>query len=66
MTEAACLAATDPDCVQLLALKLERKRVDLDDHTQGFCAVVSIESHADVSEGRDLSTFEVPAVFAYG
>lgn len=43
-TEATCLAVTDPLCLQLLSKKLEFEKVDLEDHRQAFCAIVSIGS----------------------
>jgi hypothetical protein len=65
-TEAACLAATDPECLQKLIKRLNDKRVSLDDHKQGFCAVVSISSKEQKSNrGADPATFEVETLSVY-
>jgi hypothetical protein len=43
-TEATCLAVTDPGCLGRFDHRLKFDGIDLDDHRQAFCAVVSVRS----------------------
>jgi hypothetical protein len=65
-TEASCLAATDPTCPDNVALIIE-------DHRQGFCAVVSIAAKSrkpgpeiDAALAADLESFRVEDITIYG
>jgi len=61
-TEAACLAATNPECLRVLNERLLFEKVDLDDHKKAFCAFVSIHS----SKLRtNKETFKVENVILY-
>jgi hypothetical protein len=65
-TEATCLAATDPDCLRKLIKCLNDENVNLDDHRQGFCAVVSISTkEQDSRYGADPSTLKVETLSVY-
>jgi hypothetical protein len=65
-TEAACLAATDPSCVEKLGAALQAERVNLDDHTQAFCAVVSISAKERKARlGGDPAQFRVEGIRTY-
>lgn len=64
-TEASCLAATDSACLHKLKNGLEEENLDLDNHRDAFCAVVSIAAETgergkpDARLGPDASTFRV-------
>lgn len=70
-TEATCLAATDPDCLQILSESLRAEGVDLEDHKQAFCAVVSVcacrgdKGEREQSLGPDKESFRVEDVSIY-
>jgi hypothetical protein len=46
-TEAACHAATNPECINRLVDELDNKGINLEDHRQSFCAIVSAKSYKD-------------------
>jgi hypothetical protein len=74
-TEACCLAATDPECLQKLSKRFEEEHIDLDNHKHAFCAVVSIctmkkknkdgSLKLDPSLGPDKETFRVEGLSVY-
>ncbi len=65
-TEAACLAVTDPHLLQILANKLQIEDIDLEDHKQAFCAVVSIGAHMEnPTLGVKKDTFRVSDISTY-
>ncbi len=43
-TEASCLAVTDPQCLKKFRDGLKHKEIDLDNHKQAFCAIVSVKA----------------------
>lgn len=61
-TEATCLAVTNPDCLRRLSERLQFERIDLDDHRQAFCAIVSVRSS---QLKTDKSSFQVLDVIRY-
>jgi hypothetical protein len=65
-TEAACLATTDPECQAKLAAALAQRGVNLDEHRQAFCAVVSVRAK-DMSAhlGADKKRFCVEDIRVY-
>jgi hypothetical protein len=65
-TEAACLAATAPSCVEKLVAALRAEKVDPDDHTKAFCAVVSVcAKERKAKLGADPNEFRVEGLRAY-
>jgi len=65
-SEAACLAATDLECLNKLIKSLRDMGIDPDDHRQAFCAIVSVGSKERKSHlGADRSQFRVEDVVAY-
>lgn len=60
-TQAACMAATDPDHIRRIKSLLQRHKVDLDDHKQAFWAVAHMAQGGE-SENReaDLRSLDVP------
>jgi hypothetical protein len=54
-TEAACLAVTDPQCLQKLSDDLKHLGADLEDPGQAFCAVVSVQAAKNRKGDRDSS-----------
>ncbi len=70
-TEACCLAVTNPECIQKLSQELMRNSIDLDNHMQAFCAVVSISGEKDGADPdlwsgpADINTFRVEDVKEY-
>ena len=66
-TMAACLAVTDPQISQQLHDALGERDVDLQNHHDAWCAVVSIAAHKrGYPHGVDAESFEVVEVFRYG
>ena len=62
-TEASCLAATDPVCLQRLSRELQLANIDLNNHRTAFCAVVSVRAeNGDRRLGPDKQTFKVETV----
>jgi hypothetical protein len=61
-TAATCLAVTAPECLSLLNQRLNLQGINLNNHKQAFCAVVSICAEDRV---MDLSSFAVHDIFAY-
>lgn len=59
-TEAACLAVTDPKCLEVLLDRLRDEKINVEDHTEAFCAVVSIGTYPDEPHrGADKDSFRV-------
>ncbi len=61
-TEATCLAVTDPACLNRFDQRLKFDGIDLDDHRQAFCAVVSVVS---CGLRTDKGQFRVQEVVRY-
>lgn len=65
-TEACCLSVTDPECVAKLHKELKKNGMNLDNHKQAFCTVVSIcARNKDSRLGPDKSTFKVEDFMQY-
>jgi len=65
-TEATSLAATDPQCLEKLLKRLEEERIDVEDHRQAFCAVVSVAAdRKNVNLGPDKDSFRVEDLAVY-
>ena len=59
-TEASCLAATDPECIGKLNKVIKENSMDLDNHKNAFCAVVSITAIDNESRfGPDKASFRI-------
>jgi hypothetical protein len=59
-TEASCLAVTDVACLRTLSIELTHKKIEIENHEDAFCAIVSVE--CDVNEDgtrTKLETFRV-------
>lgn len=65
-TEASSLAVTDPACIEKLNKALKDRGVDLDNHRQAFCVVVSVCAEKEKPElGPDQTSFMVHDVVQY-
>lgn len=61
-TEAASLAITNPHCLGALNQELNQCGINLNDHRQAFCAVVSVQAENRIT---DLSSFTVHDIVPY-
>jgi hypothetical protein len=61
-TEATCLSVTDPQCSRVLMKRLSFEEIDINDHRQMFCAIVSIGSS---KLKTDKGSFKVHDVIKY-
>ncbi len=61
-TEATCLAITAPSCLRVLNQRLNHRGINLNNHQQAFCAVVSVQAKKHTT---DLSSFTVHEIFTY-
>lgn len=65
-TEACSYAVTDPGGLRKLVQALDKEGIDLDNHRDAFCAVVSIRALDDKKEqGPDPTTLKVEDVVTY-
>jgi hypothetical protein len=63
-TEATCLTATRPDCIEKLINELNRRNIDIENHHRSFCAIVSARSYSEVDlEGiANPETIQIEAI----
>lgn len=61
-TEAASLAMTAPDCLSPLNEQLNLQGINLNDHRQAFCAVVSVKAE---KRKTDLGSFTIHDIIRY-
>lgn len=61
-TEASCLAVIDPQCIQTLSDRLLFEKINLKNHREIFCAIVSIETKNYVT---NKDTFKVHEIVKY-
>lgn len=65
-TEASCLAVTDPACIQKLNRALKENNMNIDNHKDSFCSVVSIcAKDKNYRLGPDNATFRVEDLIKY-
>lgn len=58
-TEASCLAVTEPECLKIFRDGLKHKKIDLDDHKQAFCAIVSVKASCLIAKKNSFRFHDV-------
>jgi hypothetical protein len=61
-TEATCRAITDPECLDVLYKHLDFHKIDINNHHDSFCAIVSIKY---INNQTSINDFKVHEVIKY-
>lgn len=61
-TEAACLAVSNPKCAEKLSKELMHKEIEIQNHKNIFCAIVSIETE---NYKTKIDSFDVHEIIKY-